>query len=267
MTSRTSIVGAALGTLIVALRCGTSPSDAFLIDVNNNSHLSHDASRRRSMTIVTTKTTTTTTTTTTIATTSRGVGRRPSIPPVPSADGIAYSSSSSSFSSSSSRSSSSSKTCLFMIAKSGGRLILSADQFEREVLLSTSMGGEDGGMGRHRRRSSDVGSMDEDVVVVVDDDDVDDMPALVLFTAPWCGPCRLTSPVVREILDQYRGRIRVLEISTDDLPDVAMDAGVRSIPTILIYHDGEVRDTIVGCVARNVLARAVDKVLEDIGRL
>ncbi len=73
--------------------------------------------------------------------------------------------------------------------------------------------------------------------------------------------------MVGEILAQYRGRIRVLEMSTDDLPEVAMDAGVRSIPTILIYHGGTVRDTIVGCVARNVLARAVDKVLEDLGRL
>ena len=95
----------------------------------------------------------------------------------------------------------------------------------------------------------------------------DELPALVLFTAPWCGPCRLTSPVVGEILAQYRGRIRVLEMSTDDLPEVAMDAGVRSIPTILIYHGGTVRDTIVGCVARNVLARAVDKVLEGLGGL
>ena len=59
----------------------------------------------------------------------------------------------------------------------------------------------------------------------------------------------------------------MVESSTDDLPDVALKAGVLSIPTILIYHRGEVMDTIVGCVAKNVLARAVDKVLEDLGML
>ena len=55
-----------------------------------------------------------------------------------------------------------------------------------------------------------------------------------------------------------------MEMSTDDLPDVALMAGVQSIPTILLYYDGVVQETIVGCVAKNVLARAVDKVLEDL---
>ena len=83
----------------------------------------------------------------------------------------------------------------------------------------------------------------------------------------WCGPCRLTNPVVKEIMKQYQNKIEVVEISTDDLPEVASDAGVLSIPTIQLYHDGKVMDTIIGCVAKNVLARSVDKVLEDIGML
>eukprot|EP00569_Conticribra_weissflogii_P005448 CAMPEP_0171340034 /NCGR_PEP_ID=MMETSP0878-20121228/8313_1 /TAXON_ID=67004 /ORGANISM="Thalassiosira weissflogii, Strain CCMP1336" /LENGTH=195 /DNA_ID=CAMNT_0011842035 /DNA_START=165 /DNA_END=752 /DNA_ORIENTATION=- len=122
---------------------------------------------------------------------------------------------------------------LSMIAKSGGRMIVTTEQFESEVLR----GGDEA------------------------------LPVLVLFSAPWCGPCRLTVPVVKEVMKIYQSKIEVVEVSTDDLPDVASNAGVASIPTIQLYYGGKVKDTIVGCVAKNVLARAVDKVLEDLGLL
>lgn len=93
------------------------------------------------------------------------------------------------------------------------------------------------------------------------------LPVLVFFTAPWCGPCRLSVPVVKDIYKEFTAKIRVLELCTDDLPDAASSAGVVSIPTIQIYHAGQCLDTIVGCVAKNVLASAVNKVLEDIGPL
>lgn len=134
-------------------------------------------------------------------------------------------------------------TKLSMVSKSGGRLIISPEQFEREVLLPKSFS-------QCNNKSDFSGNKI--------------IPVLVLFSAPWCGPCRLTSPVVKEVMKQYRNKIEVVEISTDDLPGVASKAGVLSIPTILIYHEGQVMDTIVGCVAKNVLARAVDKVLEDL---
>eukprot|EP00580_Thalassiosira_gravida_P010776 CAMPEP_0201652406 /NCGR_PEP_ID=MMETSP0493-20130528/44461_1 /ASSEMBLY_ACC=CAM_ASM_000838 /TAXON_ID=420259 /ORGANISM="Thalassiosira gravida, Strain GMp14c1" /LENGTH=133 /DNA_ID=CAMNT_0048128921 /DNA_START=399 /DNA_END=800 /DNA_ORIENTATION=- len=130
-----------------------------------------------------------------------------------------------------------------MVAKSGGRLILTTEQFEQEVLS---------GLSESTRAN---------------DNELPELPVLVLFSAPWCGPCRLTNPVVKEVMKQYQTKIEVVEISTDDLPEVAADAGVLSIPTILIYYGGSVRDTIVGCVAKNVLARSVDKVLEDLGML
>ena len=79
-----------------------------------------------------------------------------------------------------------------------------------------------------------------------------------------CGPCRLSNPVVKDIMKQFSNEIEVVEICTDDLPDVASDAGVVSIPTIQIYYKGEIKDTIVGCVAKNILASAVTKILEDI---
>jgi len=91
-----------------------------------------------------------------------------------------------------------------------------------------------------------------------------ELPTLLFFTAPWCGPCRLSNPVVKEIMKQFTGKIDVLEVCTDDLPDVAANANVVSIPTIQIYHEGKCLDTIVGCVAKNVLANAVQKILDDI---
>lgn len=66
------------------------------------------------------------------------------------------------------------------------------------------------------------------------------------------------------MLTEYADAMRVVEVCTDDLPGVAADAGVVSIPTIQMYHDGVVLDTIVGCVAKSVLKAAVEKVLEDV---
>ena len=183
-------------------------------------------------------------------------------------------------------------TRLSMAAKSGGRLILTAEQFEREVLRPPSAPSAPSHSPRQQQHSSSTStsSVGDNVVPDVgvhadgagdhinhntnsnsDDNNNNNnnnnnniLPVLVLFTAPWCGPCRLTSPVVTEIMTQYVDKIRVLEISTDDLPDVAITAGVRSIPTILLYHEGVVQDIIVGCVAKNVLAHAVDKMLEEL---
>jgi thioredoxin 1 len=73
----------------------------------------------------------------------------------------------------------------------------------------------------------------------------------------------LSNPVVKDVMKQFMDDINVVEVCTDDLPDVASDAGVMSIPTIQIYFKGQLLDTIVGCVARNVLASSVDKILED----
>jgi len=106
---------------------------------------------------------------------------------------------------------------------------------------------------------------DQTFIDISSNADPSDLPVLIFFTAPWCGPCRLSVPVVKEIAQEFTGQVEVLEICTDDLPDSASVAGVVSIPTIQIYHGGRCFDTIVGCVAKNVLASAVNKVLEDIG--
>ena len=174
----------------------------------------------------------------------------------------------------------SSSTTLSMVAKSGGRPILTAEQFEREVLLLSSVASSSSSQQQQHSSSSSTTATSDDVTADLHTDNYHGisydnnstspplllLPVLVLFTAPWCGPCRLTSPVVAEIMALYRGRIHVLEVNTDDLPDVATTARVSSIPTILLYHDGAVRDVIVGCVARNVLAHSVDKMLEELDK-
>ena len=65
-----------------------------------------------------------------------------------------------------------------------------------------------------------------------------DRPLLVFFTAPWCGPCRLSVPVVKDVMKLFSGQIDCCEICTDDLPDVTSDSGVVSIPTIHLYSNG-----------------------------
>lgn len=94
-------------------------------------------------------------------------------------------------------------------------------------------------------------------------------PVLVFFTAPWCGPCRLTVPVVKDVMKQYSGELDVVEICTDDLAEVAEESGVVSIPTIQFYYDGSALEThsIVGCVAKSVLSNAIDKVIEDVAQI
>lgn len=81
----------------------------------------------------------------------------------------------------------------------------------------------------------------------------------------WEGPCRLTLPIIKDIINQFNALIDVVDVCTDDLPEIAESAGVVSIPTIQIYHEGDLKDTIVGCVSTKVLSSAVTKVLEDIG--
>mmetsp|Transcript_32467 Transcript_32467/g.78813 ORF Transcript_32467/g.78813 Transcript_32467/m.78813 type:complete len:176 (+) Transcript_32467:154-681(+) len=118
-------------------------------------------------------------------------------------------------------------------AKSGGKIMKDAEMYRKTVLEDTS----------------------------------NPRPTLVFFTAPWCGPCRLTTPCVKEVMQQFSNEIEVVEVCTDDLAEIGEEAGVVSIPTIQFYHQGKKMDTIVGCVAKSVLASAVSQVLEDVAKV
>lgn len=86
-----------------------------------------------------------------------------------------------------------------------------------------------------------------------------DVPVLVDFWAPWCGPCRMVAPVVEEIAQQYEGKVKVVKLNTDENPQIASQYGIRSIPTLMVFKDGQKTDTVVGAVPKTTLSNTLEK--------
>jgi thioredoxin 1 len=103
-----------------------------------------------------------------------------------------------------------------------------------------------------------------DKIVAVSDDNFEEevlkssAPVLVDYWAEWCGPCKMIAPVLDEIADEYEGKLKIAKLNIDDNPNTPPRYGIRGIPTLMLFKDGEVEATKVGAVSKSQLTAFID---------
>ena len=88
------------------------------------------------------------------------------------------------------------------------------------------------------------------------------IPVMIDFWAAWCAPCFMIAPAVEELSQQFQDKIKVGKLNVDENPNVAGKYGIRSIPTLLFFHKGELVDRLIGAVAKEIIEEKINQILE-----